>query len=226
MLPFYTSQGPRTLSRVLKRELNPVFCREQVTILAGSGGVDRTLDVGAVVGKRNLGAATGAVVAGGTGDGGIGAIVRGIAAKIGLYTMTCVATAANGGRFSVVDPDGYRLADALVGVAYVSPQLGFTISDGAADFVVGDKRTVTIAAGDDKVVAVDPVATDGSHLAYGIVGAKVTAPDGVDQPGLLLTNNIAVDAGELIWPDAATDDQKAAWLSQLAAKRVLALAAG
>lgn len=224
MLPYYSSNGPRTLSRVLKRELDTVFGREQVTILGGTGGVDRTLDVGTVVGKRLLGAATGDVVAGGTGDGGIGAITRGVAAKIGLYTMTCIAAAANGGRFAVIDPDGYRLADALVGIAYVSPQIGFTISDGTADFVVGDQRTITVAEGDDKIVAVDAAAVDGSHVAYGIVAAKVTAPNGVDQPGLLLVRDVAVDSSELIWPAGATADQKSAWLDQMSKKQILALA--
>lgn len=87
--------------------------------------------------------AAGKVVAGtNTGNGTIGTLTFGAKAKAGIYTLTCVTAAANGGTFSVVDPDGYRLADAKVGVAYASSHLGFTIADGAADFIVGDSFTI------------------------------------------------------------------------------------
>lgn len=217
-LAAYKQTAPRTLGRVLKGEILRSFTMASLVLLAGSGA-ERSVDVGAVLGQRLLGSATGATVAGGTGDGAIGSITRGIDCKDGEYWMTCIATAANGGRFQVVDPDGLRLPDALVGVAYVHPQIAFTISDGAADFAVGDQRKITVAAGDMKVVPIDFSAVDGTQYARAIAGKAATAPDGDDVPVLAIDWGALVDAGELLWPAGATTDQKTAALARLAATR-------
>lgn len=86
--------------------------------------------------------AAGKIVAGtNTGNGAVTALTLGAKAKPGIYSLTCVAAAANGGTFSVSDPEGFRLSDARVAVAYVSAQINFIITDGAADFIVGDSFT-------------------------------------------------------------------------------------
>ncbi|WP_404291560.1 hypothetical protein ACD578_05425 [Microvirga sp. RSM25] len=54
------------------------------------------------------------------------------------------AVPANGGVFSVKDPDGVALAEATVGVAYTGGHIKFTIADGASDFAIGDGFDVTV----------------------------------------------------------------------------------
>lgn len=72
----------------------------------------------------------------------------GVGVKAGVYRVRAKTAAANGGVFSVVDPDGLVLDDATVGTAYTGV-VKFTIADGATDFVVGDgfDLTVTLAEG-------------------------------------------------------------------------------
>lgn len=220
-LPHYTSQQARPLSRVLKAEAaERAFCREAVTILAGDGA-DRTLDIGAVLAKVLFADPVITPDGGNTGDGALGTLTLGDAAKVGDYVVTCIAAAADGGRFQVVDPDGNALGDALVGVAYTSGQINFTITDGAADWAVGDFVTVTIDEGSGKYVLVDFAATDGTQLADRINSQKVTAPDGVDAKTVALKWGCLVAEESLIWPAGATDNQKAAALSRLADRNIL-----
>lgn len=213
-LAAFSAKQPRTLTRVLKAEIDRNFTFEDVTLLAGSGAA-RSVEIGTVAGRRLFGTPVGAAVAGGTGDGGIGSIALGTLAKKGEYKITCIAAAADGGRFGVVDPDGYALADALVGDAYASPQMGFTISDGAADFVVGDAFTITVPEGDLKVTAIDFTKVDGSQRAAGVFAVNKEAPDGVDVKAQMIKGKALVASQELLWPDGATDAQKAGALAEL-----------
>jgi hypothetical protein len=116
------------------------------------------------------GAVTGQAVEGIVGDGAIGTLSAGANAKVGTYVVKCIAEAVDGGRFSVVDPEGYMLNDALVGVAY-SGAVNFTIAAGDTDFDVGDSFEVIVAAGTESSPAefsvIDP---DGIALDKAIVG--------------------------------------------------------
>lgn len=220
MSTIYTATRAKTLGHLLKEEVgSPHFTRVQRTLLAGDGAA-RAIALGTVMGRRLFGAPAIAPDGGNTGDGALGALTRGDAAKVGIYTMVCIAAAANGGAFAVSDPDGYRLPDAAVGVAYVTPQLSFTIADGAADFVVGDKIEVEVTAGDGKAVRLDPAASDGSQLAAGIAADAVTAPDGVDEPITLLEWGCIVSDAALVWPDGIAAGDKAAAIARLAAAKI------
>ncbi|EPY01388.1 head decoration protein [Magnetospirillum fulvum] len=212
-MPVFSMQRGRLLSSVLAVEAENGLSRRSGTILAGSGA----LELGTVLGARLLGAITIAAKAGGnTGNGGLGASALGIEAKVGAYTITCVAAAANGGRFQVVDPDGYRLADATVGVAYAERQIGFTIADGATDYVVGDAFVLTVAAGDNKLVPLAPAAVDGTQRASDILLAPVTVAADADASAQMLTRQALVIESGLIWPAGITDAARAAALSRLA----------
>ncbi|TEB13371.1 hypothetical protein [Pelotomaculum propionicicum] len=80
-------------------------------------------------------------------------------------TVTFTATVpANGGVFSVVDPDGVALASATVGVAYAGA-INFTINDGATDFAVNDTFTIAVAASAEKYAKVNSAVLDGRELA-------------------------------------------------------------
>lgn len=67
-------------------------------------------------------------------------------AKVGVYTVRCIAAAANGGTFRVEDPDGIVLGDVAVGATFAD-DIKFAIADGSADFVVGDGFDVTVSGG-------------------------------------------------------------------------------
>jgi hypothetical protein len=130
---------------------------------------------GALLGVISLGAA---VVGGaGTGDGILtpAAEVKGPLTQVGVYSLLCITAAANGGVFAVFAPDGARLADATVGEAYESAHVNFTIADGAADFVVGDTRTITFAAGSGEVVQSLSAALDGSQHPEAILAETADA---------------------------------------------------
>jgi hypothetical protein len=203
----------------LKWEADAHYSRGVITVLAGSGS-DRVLTTGMVLGRITKGAATGAAVAGNTGDGTITASPTvGAAAKPGVYRLVCIEPATNAGKFSVEDPDGVMIGVATVGVQFTT-HLTFTIADGSADFVAGDSFTITVAAGSGKVKQIDFAATDGSDAAYGILLLDTTAPDGVDQSGVAIVRNAIVSDNGIIWPGATTDQKNAA-IAQLKAAGIV-----
>lgn len=212
---------PATLGDVLKYEADALYCREEVTVLAGAGA-DRVLTNGMVLGKITKGASASAADAGNTGNGTITANPAvGQAAKPGVYKVTCIEPATNGGKFAVEDPDGVIIGVATVGVEF-NTHLTFTIADGATDFVAGDSFTITVAAGSGKVVQINFAATDGSDKAYGLLYADVTAPNGVDAKGVAIVRGPAIlsEAG-LVWPGGATTNQKNAAIADLKAAGIL-----
>ncbi len=219
-MPTFTE--PIYLPDVLKWEQDRNYCREDVTILAGSGAA-RSLTTGMVVGRATKGAATGAAVAGNTGNGTITASPTvGAATKVGVYMLTCIEPAANAGKFLVTDPDGIVVGVATVAVAASLGGLGFTIADGATDFASGDAFTITVAPGTGKVVQLTLAATNGTEDAYGILVADAVAADGVDGRGVVLVRNAIIDSSKLIWPAGADADAKAAGLAALAAQGIIA----
>lgn len=213
--PIFRTVSESRLSNVLLWEQDLDQSREEVTILAGSGA-DRELKLGQVLGKITKGSPTITPDGGNTGDGALGSLTLGAKARLGDYRCVCIAAAANGGTFAVIDPDGRRLEDATVAAAYSGSDLNFTISDGAADWVVGDSITVTVAGGSGKVVAIDFAASDGSQEAYGVLLGDVTAPNGSDTVGAAVSRDALVVADSLVWPAGATADQKAAATARLA----------
>jgi hypothetical protein len=212
---------PTLLTALLKYEVNPEFCREQLTLLAGDGA-ERSVVVGQLLGLSSATAVTVAAAAGNTGNGAFTLADPAIAAgtPAGNYEVICIAAAANGGTFEIFDPSGVAVGTAKVGVAYAGA-LKFTIADGAADFVVGDSFTVTVPAG-TKAKEWDPAAIDGSAAVAAIVLAPAVAADGADSTVLALSRGPAIitDSG-IAWPDGVTDDQKAGAIAALAALAII-----
>lgn len=114
------------------------------------------------VGMRLEYQADGTVTADGsnTGDGTVTAVVAG-AVPAGDYNLECTVAVTNGGVFKLEDPNGNIIAselrmDAGAGAAtiFVAAGITFTITDGATDFVVGDKFTLAIeSAGEYALLA-------------------------------------------------------------------------
>lgn len=160
----------------------------------GTLAVGRNLSRGAVLGKigRSLGAVDTSGLSGG--GGAMTGVTLGRNAKIGDYTVTCIAEAENGGTFKVVDPDGERLDDAVVGEAYVSNHVGFTINDGDPDFEAGDVFVIPVAAGSGEYTLVDKTAVDGSAVADAVLAEDLDASE---------------EAGDIIIYTAGTFNQNA-----------------
>lgn len=114
------------------------------TIASGEGVLAR----GSVLAKTSPNVpTTGTADGGNTGDGTMTLVAVQAKTKNGIYTMTCITAVANGGVFNVFDPDGLQLNDATEGIAFTSDQITFLLTDGAADWVVGDFFTVTVVVG-------------------------------------------------------------------------------
>lgn len=150
---------------------------EKVTLPDGTAA----LVMGSVLGKITLGSAS-SLAGANTGNGTLTLDVTTpvlAGAKAGAYVATCVAAASNGGTFRVEDPDGFVLGDVAVGATF-SDDIKFVIADGATDFIVGDKFTITVAAGSGKCVLSLAAAVDGSQVPYAILADDTVAADGAD----------------------------------------------
>lgn len=139
---------------------------ENVTLDAG------TLQRGTILGQKNIGAAT-ATAGANTGNGTASAVTTEKNAQVGNYTLT----AETATTFSVIAPNGVRLADLDTGVAYTD-QIGLTITAGATAFVAGDTFTVAVAAGDGGYIESVSTATDGSEVPSAVLADYADASGG------------------------------------------------
>jgi hypothetical protein len=148
--------------------------QKPVTIKNGVGVVAKRT----VLGIETLGAVTSAAKSGGnTGNGAltIDASTPKIAkAKVGVYTVRCIAAATNGGTFRVSDPEGYVIGEVAVGATFAN-QIKFAIADGSTDFIVGDGFDITIAAGSGHYKAYDADNLDGTQNPEVILAEEVDA---------------------------------------------------
>lgn len=210
------SEGRHT-AEFLVSEANGYRSRDEITIAASLAAA---LVPGTVLGKRTVGTPSAAAAAGNTGDGAFGSVTVGAGAKPGVYRVICIEPATDAGQFAVEDPNGVIIGKATVGVAF-SNQIGFTIADGAANFVAGDSFAVTVADGAGTYQALDLSATNGAAVAAGIAYAGVPIL-AATQKAVGIVRDAEVNAAELTWPAGITNDQKTAALAQLAALGIIA----
>lgn len=162
--------------------------RDSVTVASGSGA----LASGAVLG-RVFTAVVAKVSGTGNGDAAAATVTFGLDAQEGVYTLTCTAAATDAGTFSVVAPDGTRLADLTVASAYTSTHINLTIPDGSTDWGAGAIITVTTTA---KVKPYNAGGTDGSQTAVGLLCDAVDATS-ADQAAVMITRLAEVSASKL-----------------------------
>lgn len=89
-------------------------------------------------------------------------------AKVGVYSIKCIAAAADGGTFRVSDPDGYVLGDIVMatGAGAFANDIKFALADGSSDFIVGDGFKVTVAGTATAIAGAKyKTATTGAGLA-------------------------------------------------------------
>lgn len=126
---------------------------------------------------------------GNTGDGTVTAasvIAGSIIPSVGAYNLECTAAVANGGVFKLENPAGAIVANNLAltvgaGAATVFNIAGMTfiVTDGAADFIVGDKFSLTVAADGDFVVY-DPAGIGGAQEARYVLREAYTSTGAAD----------------------------------------------
>jgi hypothetical protein len=210
------TEGNR-LNDVLKWEagVEKYHAREDVTVLSG-----QNVSAGAVLGKITKALGTVTAGAGNTGNGTVSGVSLGTLAATGNYVLKCIAAATNGGTFQVKAPDGKVLPPATVGTGYTSDHINFTVNDGSTDFVIGDSFSIPVAAGSGKVRALNLTGVDGSQDAFGIAVADYDATGG-DLEGVTVVRDAVINAENLVWPEGATSDQKAAARAQLKEKGIV-----
>lgn len=125
--------------------------------------------------------------AGNVGNGVMGVVTVGGGARSGTYRLVMNNSTTDGATFSVVNPNGRRLADALAGVAYSDPELAFQITEGGTLFSLGDGFNITIAAGSGKYKLAAAASIDGSQNPCAILADDAAASAGDVNAGIYLT---------------------------------------
>lgn len=197
------NENPRTGDFLLS-EANGTFSRENGILSSGNN-----LLAGAILGC--LLAASGAK-ASGAGDGTIGAVTLGSAAEAGIYVLTCKATGANAGTFSVQTPSGEYLPDLTVAVAYASSHINLTVGDGGTDWGLGAVIHVTVTP--DGYTELDPAGNDGSQIAAAVLWDNTNAAT-ADAACVVVRRQAEVKADGLVWPAGITEGQKSTAIAQL-----------
>lgn len=210
-----TIAEPRMESDFIKSEYDPFYCRENLTVLAGSGSA-RTIEIGTIIALAASLTIAGGANAGNTGNGTISAAAAlGPNAQPGAYSVEFLTATT----FAVFDPSGNRLQDGETGAAYDNGQIGFTISVGGTAFGAGDGFTITVSQAAGKAVAATLDGVGGSQIAVGVAVREARAAVGVDgrMPAIVRGPAVLV-RNHLVYPPDATDAQKAKLEADLIAR--------
>lgn len=116
------------------------------------------------------------------GNGGVTGIIFKTTSTPQTFTLTCTAAAANSGTFSVSGSTIGAIGNATVGAPFDHAQIGFTIADGATDFVIGDVFTVATVPWVENRTETEPPATGFSNVRNSLLRA----------PGLSNTDQIYI----------------------------------
>lgn len=92
------------------------------------------------------------------------------------FSVAVTEADSNSGVFSVKNPEGVSLPPATVGSPYVNGQINFTLNDGNADFIVGDKFTIVATAAAGNAGSFQVKTPSGEVLAPATVGSAYTSP--------------------------------------------------
>lgn len=205
-------QDPRTAD-FIAAEAEGTLSRAVVTVASG-----QDLKAGAVMGR--VLAATDAADAGNTGDGTLAVGNIGSKAVEGGYSLVCVAAATDGGTFNFYAPDGTLIRQVTVdGTAHDNDHIVVTLTDGAADFAVGDEFTIDLDAGEYEQV--DPAGTDGSQIADAIAYEAVDATGGAASVTAIVRHAEVVKS-QLVFADAVTTAEQDTAIAELARKNIIA----
>ncbi len=165
---------------------DPVFDDETLT---SPGAL--TYVKGTVLARKSVEDAVVSAAGSNTGDGTVtlSTVAAGqVVPVVGAYVLEVTTAVANGGVLKLVDPNGALVTSDLImtvgaGAATVFEVAGleFTVTDGAADFIVGDSFTLTVAA-DGNMVAYDRAGAGGAQLPIEVLTQDEEFAGAGDQP--------------------------------------------
>lgn len=210
------TEPQRPLEFVLYEE--PVISRETLTIPSGTAAFDAGMVLGATLAS---GSATAAAVTGNTGNGTMGTITVGAAAKVGVYTLTVIEPGSNVGTFTITDPEGVLVGKGAVASAFDAGGLAFTLADGSTDFAAGDAFLITVS-GTVKYVPYDDGNTDGSNVARAIALYACDASGASDVSVAGLMRFAAIKTAALQWHASADTAAKNKAYTALARQNLIA----
>ena len=206
--------NPKRVSDVLKMD-TPLYTREEVVILSGEG----KLEIGTIITKLRVGAATSAAKSGGnTGNGTLVMDATTPALKgaaPGIYTARFTTTTS----IRLEGPDGTVLGDVAIGgstgnSATINEQVKGVVTQGGTPFAVGDGFDITVAPAANKYVGAKLTGAQ----AGGIPAVLISSIDATsaDKTGVCVARGpVEVMNTGLIWPDAISDADKAAIIAAL-----------
>lgn len=196
---------------ITNNDLGTVILKDAVSddIILQFPGADTYVE-GTIMARKAVVEAVTASAFTGTGDGTVtlATVIAGqVIPLVGAYVLTCTEAIADGGVFKLEDPNGAQVAggitiDVGAGGATVIEVAGmqFTITDGAANFALGDFATLTVAADGDVVIfAVD--GAGGAQIPSMIMTYETVATGAEDQSqramvsGQVRREKLVIDAG-------------------------------
>lgn len=190
--------------------------RQDDGVIKQDGGRSTVLAQFTLMGKSEVVATSITADGGNTGDGTFTAIAlaQGGIPLAGAWNLECVQAFTEGGIFKLEDPNGVEVASALTmtagsGVAtkFTVAGMTFTITDGAAGFIVGDKAEIVITA-DGDYVPLDVSGVGGAERVRGIymsddiAAADIVAGDIADNP--ILTHGARFNSDKLVFDDGTS----------------------
>jgi len=193
--------------------------RDELLTFAGAG----TILEGTILARKAVADAVAASAFTGTGDGTVtlATVQPGQVIPVaGAYVLNCIEAVADGGVFELVDPNGALVATNLIltvgaggSTVFETNGLQFTITDGTANFAVGDTATLTVAA-DGKMVPFDKAGAGGAQTPKAVVAYEVVAAGAGDESiramvrGDVVLSRLVIDAdGDATNVDNAVIDE-------------------
>lgn len=114
--------------------------------------------------------------------------------KAGNYVLRNTEAVTNGGVWRLEDPNGNVVASGLrqtvgagAATAFKAAGLGFTITDGATDFALGDTFTLPVVA-DGKLVPYAIAGAGGAQVPMAVLTYEVTRASGGNEPVRVLVS--------------------------------------
>ena len=162
--------------------------RDELLTFGGAG----TVVEGTILARKAVEDAVVAAADGGnTGDGTVtlATVAAGqVVPIVGAYNLEVTEAVTNGGILKLEDPNGALVASGLIMTAGAGAStvfevagLQFTVTDGATDFIVGDKFSLTVAA-DGKMVVFAVAGAGGAQIPKQILTYDVVATGAGDVP--------------------------------------------
>jgi hypothetical protein len=206
----YTEAARNT--EVLLSEAPGSLSRETITVISGAGA----LAAGTVLGKITKGAATAALVAGGTGNGTFSEVTVGNNSLVGAYRL--IATAAT--KFNLENPLGVFLGVVTLGTQSTLGGLTFTFTAGGTAHVATDQATITVAAGSGKYLAFDADNLDGTEVADAVLLYSTDATS-ADVNAVVITRAAELKLAKVVWASTNTAPNIVIGKANLAAKNII-----